>query len=197
MKLYIPLGIFLLITTLAIYALLAVYIINNAEKDERKRADVILVLGAKAYRNNSYNLCLVARVKHAIDLYKANYAPKLLFSGGTDVEDGINEAQTMKKIAISLGVPEKDILLESESTSTFQNLLYSKKLLQANQFKSIILVTEPFHAPRAILVAQKLGLTVFSSPAITSACWIKNKYSSRYFLKEPFAIIFYKMKNRL
>ncbi|WP_454785232.1 YdcF family protein [Legionella sp. WA2024007413] len=197
MKLYIPLGIFLLITTLAIYALLAVYIINNAEKDERKRADIILVLGAKAYRNNSYNLCLVARVKHAIDLYKANYAPKLLFSGGTDVEDGINEAQTMKKIAISLGVPEKDILLESESTSTFQNLLYSKKLLQANQFKSIILVTEPFHAPRAILVAQKLGLTVFSSPAITSACWIKNKYSSRYFLKEPFAIIFYKMKNRL
>ncbi len=189
-------GIFLVLTAIAIYSFVAVYVMKNAEKDEKRQADVILVLGAKAYRDNAYNLCLVARVKHAVDLYKENYAPKLLFSGGTDMEDGVNEAQTMKKIAVSLGVPAKDILLESASTSTFENLLFSKKLLQAKQLKSIILVTEPFHAPRAILVAQKLGLEVFSSPAVTSTCWIKNKYS-RYFFKEPLAIIFYKIKNRL
>ncbi|WP_454780522.1 YdcF family protein [Legionella sp. WA2022007384] len=196
MKLFMEIGIFLVLTAIAIYSFVAVYVMKNAEKDEKRQADVILVLGAKAYRDNAYNLCLVARVKHAVDLYKENYAPKLLFSGGTDMEDGVNEAQTMKKIAVSLGVPAKDILLESASTSTFENLLFSKKLLQAKQLKSIILVTEPFHAPRAILVAQKLGLEVFSSPAVTSTCWIKNKYS-RYFFKEPLAIIFYKIKNRL
>ncbi|RUR27465.1 YdcF family protein [Legionella qingyii] len=188
---------FFLITAIALYSFVAMYVTKNAEKDEKRQADVILVLGAKAYRNNSYNLCLVARVKHAVDLYKANLAPKLLFSGGTDIEDGANEARTMKKIALSLGVPTEDILLESESTSTYENLLFSKRLLQAKQLKSIILVTEPFHAPRAILVAQKLGLKVFSSPAVESACWKKNKYLSRYFLKEPLAIIFYKMRNQL
>ncbi|MCW8444405.1 YdcF family protein [Fluoribacter gormanii] len=197
MKFFRRAGIFILITAIILYSFVAVYVIKNAEKDEKKHADVILVLGAKAYRHNSYNLCLVARVKHAVDLYRANFAPKLLFSGGTDTEDGANEARTMKKIALSLGVPKEDILLESASTSTYENLLFSKKLLQEKQLQSIILVTEPFHAPRAILVAQKLGLEVFSSPAVQSACWTKNKYLSRYFLKEPLAIIFYKMRNRL
>lgn len=197
MKLFMQLGIFFLFLSLAIYSFLAVYVSKTAENDEKKRADVILVLGTKAYRDSTYNPCLVARVKHAVDLYKAHYAPKLLFSGGTDKEDGTNEAQTMKEIALSLGVPANDILLEPASTSTYENLLLSKPLLQANQMKTIILVTEAFHAPRAILVAQKFGLDAVSSPAIDSICWTKNKYLSRYFLKEPLAIMFYKMKNRL
>ena len=197
MKLFMQLGIFFLFLSLVIYSFLAVYVSKTAENDEKKRADVILVLGTKAYRDGTYNPCLVARVKHAVDLYKAHYAPKLLFSGGTDKEDGINEAQTVKELALSLGVPANDILLEPASTSTYENLLLSKPLLQANQMKTIILVTEAFHAPRAILVAQKFGLDAVSSPAIDSICWTKNKYLSRYFLKEPLAIMFYKMKNRL
>ncbi|MCE0723003.1 MULTISPECIES: YdcF family protein [Legionella] len=197
MKLFMQIGIFVLLVFIIAYSFFALYIIKNAENDEKKQADVILVLGAKAYRNNAYNLCLVARIKHAVDLYKAGYAPKLLFSGGTDTEDGANEAQTMKQIALSLGVPAKDILLESASTSTYENFLFSKKIVQTNKFKSIMLVTEPFHAPRAILVAQKLGIKVISSPAVKSTCWTKNKYLSRYFLKEPLAILYYKMRNRL
>ncbi len=197
MKLLMQISIFVLLTSIVVYSFLALYIIKNAENDDKKQADVILVLGAKAYRNNSYNLCLVARVKHAVDLYKANYAPKLFFSGGTDIEDGANEAQTMKKIALSLGVPAKDILLESASTTTYENLLFSKKLFRAKKLKSIILVTEPFHAPRAMLVAQKLGIEASSSPAVKSTCWTKYKYLSRFFLKEPLAIVFYKMNNKL
>lgn len=185
------------VLTLGIYLFLAIYIAKNAQKDEKKTADVILVLGAKAYRSDAYNPCLVARVKHAVALYKANYAPKLLFSGGTDTEDNANEAETMKKIAESLGVPPQDILLESASTSTYENLLFSQKRLTQNQLKSILLVTEPFHAPRALLVAKKQGLQVISSPATQSICWSKHKYWSRYFLKEPLAIILYKINDKL
>ncbi|CAM2962248.1 vancomycin high temperature exclusion protein [Legionella steigerwaltii] len=197
MKLFMQISIVILFSLLVIYLFLAVYVSKTAESDEKKRADVILVLGTKAYCDNSYNPCLVARVKHAVDLYKAHYAPKLLFSGGNNREDGINEAQTMKEIALSLGVPGEDILLESSSTTTYENLLLSKQLFQTHQLKTIILVTEPFHAPRAILVAQKFGLDVVSSPAVKSICWTKHKYLSRYFLKEPLAIMFYKMKNQL
>lgn len=189
--------IFSFVLTLSIYLFLTIYIAKNAQKDEKKQADVILVLGAKAYRGNSYNPCLIARIEHAVALYKAHYAPKLLFSGGTDKEDHVNEAQTMKKIAISLGIPPQDILLESTSTSTYENLLFSKKLLTKNNLKSIIVVTEPFHSPRAILVAKKLGLNVISSPATQSICWSKHKYLSYYFLKEPLAIILYKIKDKL
>lgn len=196
-KLCIQLGVFALLTFLIIYSLLALYLVNQAEIDEIKQADVILVLGAKAYRNHSYNACLVARVQHAVNLYKDKYAPKLLFSGGTDFEDGANEAQTMEKIASSLGVPSKDILLEPNSTSTYENLLFSKKILQNKNFKSIILVTEPFHSPRARLVARHLELSVFTSPARKSTCWLEKKYFSWYFLKEPLAIMYYKITKKL
>ncbi len=196
-KLCIQLGVLALLTCLIIYSLLALYLVNQAENDEKKQADVILVLGAKAYRNNSYNPCLVARVQHAVNLYKDKYAPKLLFSGGTDFEDGTNEAQTMEQIASSLGVPPKDILLETSSTSTYENLLYSKKILQNKNFKSIILVTEPFHSPRARLVAKHLKLNVFTPPAIKSKCWLEKKYFSKYFLKEPLAIMYYKITKKL
>ncbi|KTD10898.1 membrane protein [Legionella gratiana] len=197
MKIFIQVCIFFLILSAGIYSFLALYIIRNAEKDEKKHADVILVLSTKAYHGNKYNPCLVARVQHAVNLYKTDYAPKLLFSGGGNIINGKNEAQVMKEIALLLGVAEEDILLESASISTYENLLFSEKIVTAKQFNSIILVTEPFHSPRAILVAQKIGLPVSSSPAIQSICWQNSKYFSSYFLREPLAIIYYKMKNQL
>lgn len=180
-----------------IYLLLAFYIAQYAEQDNKQRADVILVLGAKACVKNAYNVCLVARVAHAVKLYKAHYAPKIIFSGGNDKEDHANESQVMKKIALLLGVPQKDIFLESMSTSTYENMAFSKKILNREKMQRIILVTEPFHLPRALLVARKLKLNVVGSPAANSKCWSSHKYLSPYFLKEPLAIIFYKLKNRI
>lgn len=197
MKTFIQICIVILILSAGIYFSLALYIIRNAEKDEKKSANVILVLGTKSYHNDTYNPCLVARVQHAVDLYKANYAPKLLFSGGTDKKNGTNEAQVMKEIALILGASEEDILLEPASTSTYENFLFSKKIFSSQKFKSIILVTEPFHLPRALLVAQKRGLDIYGSPVKQSICWKNNKYFSIHFLREPVAIIYYKMKNRL
>lgn len=158
MKTLMQVFIFFLILSAGIYFSLALYIIRNAEKDEKKHADVIIVLGTKSYHGDKYNPCLVARVQHAVDLYKANYAPKLLFSGGKDTKNGPSEAQVMKEIALHLGVSEQDILLESASASTYENLLFSEKIVSAKKFNSILLVTEPFHLPRAILVAQNWDL---------------------------------------
>ncbi len=180
-----------------IYLLLAFYVAKNAEHDNKKQADVILVLGSKINRDQVINPCLVARVEHAVELYKANYAPKLLVSGGVDKEDNANEAQEMKKIAMFLGVPEKDILLESESTSTYENMLFSKKILNEEHMNSIIIVTEPFHLPRSLLAAKKAGLNAVGSPATKSICWANNKYLTLYFAKEPLAIMYYKLKNRV
>lgn len=187
----------ILLIPAVIYLLLAFYIAKNSEQDNKKPADAILVLGAKINRDKALNPCLVARVEHAVELYKAHYAPKLVVSGGVDKEDNVNEAQEMKRIAMSLGVPEHDILLESESTSTYENMLLSKKILDEAHMNSIIVVTEPFHLPRALLAAKKVGLKAVGSPAVKSACWANNKYLSLYFAKEPLAIMYYKLKNRV
>ena len=180
-----------------VYTSLALYVANSASKDTKKHADAILVLGAGSYINGSYNPCLVARVTHAVDLYKANYASKIVMSGGYDVEEKATESLTMKKIAIEQGVSPKDILLESSSTSTYENFAYTAKVLSAAHLKSIIIVTEPYHEARAGLIATKQKYVFTQSPATNSPCWLPNKYVSKYFLKEPIAIMLYKLQNKL
>jgi uncharacterized SAM-binding protein YcdF (DUF218 family) len=136
-------------------------------------------------------------VNHAADLYKAKYAPKIIVSGGVDREDNVSEADTMKKIAISQGVSSDDILLEPSATSTYENLLFSKKVLESNKLNSVIIVTEPFHTARVALIAEKLGFKFTVSPASMSSCWLPWKYFSHYFLKEPIAILMYKLQDKL
>lgn len=184
-------------SAIILYISLAIYIGTQAEKDSKSRSDAILVLGARSYIEGKYNPCLKARVEHAVDLYKSKYASKILMTGGNDIEDNVNEAETMKKIAVESGVNSKDILLEKQATSTYENLTFSQDILRKNGLKSVKIVTEPFHVARTELVAEKLGLNFSISPISTSPCWLPWKYFSRYFLKEPFAVILYKIQNKL
>lgn len=190
-------GWFIFIGIGSLFILLVCVIASRTELDTKVASDMILVLGARIYRGQSYNPCLQARVNHAVDLYLAGYGKKLLFSGGRDKEDGVIEGEEMKKLAINLGVPQRDILVENKATSTYENLLYAKAIMAANQYTSVIIVTEPFHMPRASWVADKLGIPHTVSPAIDSPCWREGKYLTRYFWKEPFAVIGYKIVNKL
>jgi uncharacterized SAM-binding protein YcdF (DUF218 family) len=171
----------------------------QATNDTARTSDVIMVLGEESYWGETYNPCLVARVNHGVALYKKGYAPKLLMSGGYDENKPLhNEAETMKEIALARGVPEKDILLEKNSTSTYENLVFSKLILEQNALSSVLLVTAPFHSPRAAWTAAKqLDVPVSVSPSTTNPCWEKHRYLSRFMLREPVALIYYALLGRL
>ena len=196
------------------FTALLIYISNEAKQDTKVKSDVILVLGGSAYGGTScygpicqhdfvpqrrLNPCLVARVDHAVSLYKEHYAPKILMSGGNDKEDNANEAETMKKIAIDAGVPEADILMEKESTSTYENFALSQKIITDAKLHSIIIVSDPYHNARAELIASKLHYKYSVSPAVESPCWDQDKSSltNRDFLHEALALIGYKLLNRI
>jgi len=180
-----------------IYIVIYVFVAVNAEKDNSIKSDSIIVLGAKSIKDGRSNPCLIARVEHAVDLYKNGMAKKIILSGGTDKEDGVNEAETMQKIALDLGVKQEDIILEKNSTSTYENILFSKKIMSENGLKTSIIVTEPFHSPRAGLIAQKLNVNHSISPAKKSACWKPFNYISFNILREPFAILEYLIKGEI
>lgn len=188
---------FLAVFSTALYLSLAWFIAIEAEKNTAKNSDVIVVLGARSYINGSYNPCLKARVDKASELYHKKLASKLLVTGGNDKEDHKNEAETMREIAIENGVNPEDILMEKSASSTYENFLFSKKILRERGLTSVIIVTEPFHMARAMLVANKLNFTHTAAPADRSSCWKPNKYFSKYFLKEPIAIIGYKLQSKL
>jgi uncharacterized SAM-binding protein YcdF (DUF218 family) len=200
---------------LLLYVALLAYINSVAPRDTKVKSDVIIVLGGSAIGGTScygpickkgfvpkprLNPCLVARVDHAVSLYKNGYAPKILMSGGTDRETNVNEAETMKKIAVDAGVPEADILLEKASTSTYENLEFSRTTITTAGLHSAIIVTDPYANARAGLVAAKLRYRFSLSPVVESACWDQDKnkpFTNRDSRREAFALIFYKLVNRI
>ena len=195
-----------LLTVLAalvvVYTALVIYVFTAANQDTKMKSDAIVVLGEGAMGGTScfgprcqqgfkasshYSPCLIYRIDRAVSLYKNHYAPKILMSGGTDKEDGVNEAGTMKKIAIQDGIPEADILTEDKSTSTYEDLAFSQKILNGANLHSAIIVTDPSTDARAEFIASKLHYTYSLSPDANISC----THLSDYVLREPLAIIYY------
>ena len=103
-----------------------------------RKADVIVGFGC-------YNEEIALR---AAELYHEGWAPLVLFTGGL----GRNtkemwtkpEAERFADVAISAGVPADRILIENQSTNTAENILFTKKLLEGREVKSIIGIHKPF-----------------------------------------------------
>jgi uncharacterized SAM-binding protein YcdF (DUF218 family) len=179
----------LLILGISVYLLLLFLLGKDAERDGAVKSDAILVLGSRAYVDGRINACLKARVAQGVDLLERGYGKFLILSGGDDVEDGVNEAETMRLLALQMGAPQSQILLERRATSTFENLNLSRPILEKNKLSSLIIVTEPFHQVRSSWIARKQNLNFTLSPALDSFCWTRWKYGSRFFLREPFAAL--------
>jgi uncharacterized SAM-binding protein YcdF (DUF218 family) len=124
----------------------------NNLKQPIKKADVIIALG-------SHDI-LVA--KRGAELYLQKYAPLILFSGGFGRLTAANwtepEAEVFAKIALKMGVPRKDILIENKSTNTGENLRFSMNLLKEKGLtpKSVILVHKPYMVRRQYATWMKL-----------------------------------------
>src|SRR5579862_4088774 len=171
--------------SLLLYVSLVFYVFHMSKQDTKVKSAAIVVLGEKAISGTScfgprcqqgfvanphYSVCLESRINQAVYLYKNHYAPKILMSGGTDSGTTASEAVTMKTIAVKDGIPAPDILVETKSTSTYQNLAFSQKILNDAGLHSAIIVTDPSTSARAGLVASKLHFSYSLSPDMNSPC---------------------------
>lgn len=114
--------------------------------DELKPADIIICLG-----NHDLNTA-----RRAAELYRAKIAPKILISGGRGKLTSKNdqaEADAFAAIMYAAGVPEVDVMIESKSTNTGENVTFCKKYLKQNDIYldiiSAIVVTKPYMERRA------------------------------------------------
>ena len=108
------------------------------------------------------------RVIHGAFLFHKGYAPLVVNSGGwvsVYWESGErSEAADMQKLLKMLGVPEEQILLETQSQNTQENGQLTAELLDGNDVDRIILVTTARHMPRAKAVFEKQGFEVIPAP---------------------------------
>lgn len=117
-------------------------------------APVALVLGAGLERDGSPTLALYDRVVIAVDLYKAGKVKKLLMSGDNRFIN-YNEPAAMKKLAVQLGVPAEDIVLDYAGRRTYDSCYRAKEIFAVKQ---IIIVTQRFHLDRSIFLCDAMGV---------------------------------------
>lgn len=155
-------------TCFLIYTGLSVYLFSFTNDDIK--SDAAIVLGAAAW-NGKPSPVLKERINHAIDLYKNEKVDYLIFTGGKAPGEIKSEARTSMEYAIEQGVNENDIIIEEKSNVTKENLEFAIKEVkkQNYDFETYILVSDPLHMKRSVLLAKELDLDVKSSPTQTSA----------------------------
>ncbi len=109
------------------------------------------------------------------------YADQIIVSGGQGDNEPMTEAQAMRNWLETEGVPGNRILTEDQSTSTYENIKYSKAIMEREGFKTAIIVSNDFHLYRALLMAKDFGITASAASAPTLD-YLKSYYYSRELL---------------
>ncbi len=132
--------------------------------DYRRRADAIVVLGARTYPNGRLSDALRDRMDTGIELFRQGYAPRLILSGGT-VSIGMSEPAAMRKYAIKAGVPDTRITLDETGQNTLASVIAVRQLAVQEHLGSVLIVSQYFHLTRVKLLADRLGLHCYTVPA--------------------------------
>lgn len=155
--------IFYLMSTNLVSGFLIGTLEESYEPPEKFEGDVIVMLGGGAFSDvpdidgkGALASAPSARLLTALRLYHKLHIP-ILLSGGQVFEDTGQEARIAKKILLSLGIPEKDIIIEDKSINTTQNAKFSAEIMQNKNLKRPILVTSAFHMRRAMLNFKNMG----------------------------------------
>jgi uncharacterized SAM-binding protein YcdF (DUF218 family) len=148
-------------------AVLATMIWRFGLHDHAAESDCIIVLGA-AVRGDQPSPVFEERLHHAIKLYHAGLAAKLLFTGGVGDGQELSEGEVARRFAVQHAVPSSDILIEERSRTTKQNLSEAQLVMGSQGLRSAIIVSDPLHMKRALMMAKGLGLDAVSSPTPSS-----------------------------
>lgn len=145
--------------------------------------DVLIVLGA-AVHGETPSYVLVKRLDAAVEYLNENTDAKVIVTGGQGAQEHITEAEAMERYLARHGIDENRIFKEEKATSTLENYIYSKEIIDVS-FPSakIATVTNDFHIFRAKRLAKAAGLETSTLHAKTPLSGIAAMY-----LREMLAI---------
>ena len=134
-------------------------------------ADAVVVFAGGVGESGQAGQGYEERVQYAVQLYRQQLVPRLIFSSGYSY--AFREARIMEALAVSLGVPRDAILLEEEAGNTYQNVLFSARLMRQYGCHSALVISSPYHMRRVALVWRR------TSPDL-EAIWVPLPYSLFY-----------------
>lgn len=150
---------------LVIVLTLGAVVHRYAQVDQKQPADVIIVLGAGLRRNNTPGPALYRRTEYAANLWREDYAPEVICTGGYPGYATRSEADACLELLQEQGVPSDVIILEDQSRSTEENAFYAHEIMRENNWDTAVLVSDGYHLFRANWIFQLEGMLVYPSPA--------------------------------
>lgn len=147
------LGLFLL--ALAVFKTPLVWVLAEplVVKGEPRHCDAVVVFAGGVGESGQGGQGYQGRVKQAVELYAQGYAPNILYVSG--YTETFQEADVMQALTESLGIPKSALLREKEVGSTLDYCLQVREWAKRREWRSILLVTSPYHVRRAILTFSK------------------------------------------
>ena len=140
---------------------------------EVPQVEAVIVPGASVYRSGRLSPVLHQRMRAAVDFLAAHPGLKLVVSGHA-IPNGYNETVAMVDFARRNAVPPENILVDDKGRSTYVTLLNCRRKWG---FRRVLIVSQDYHLPRALYVANKLGMDASGLVAAESP-------SSRFHFRE-------------
>ena len=130
-------------------------ILTQYNASGKPEADYCIVLGAQ-WKSDGPSEVLRRRLDKAAAYLISNPNTKVIVSGGQGSNEIISEASGMRDYLIQSGIAENRILVEDQSSNTYENLVFSGKFLDKTT-DSVVVVTNNFHVFRTLAIAKKQG----------------------------------------
>ncbi|MEE3101754.1 MAG: YdcF family protein [Pseudomonadota bacterium] len=151
-------------------------------------ADAALVLGGAMEPDGAMSYGARRRVPTAAGMLERGEVRGLILSGGALVPGLPPPAIAMRDYALGLGAPAEALVLETRARTTLENLAFAPALADAHGWRSLLVVSEAWHLPRAMALVRLLGLEERMAPAATPyRTWMWTRDMPVLYLREAAA----------
>ncbi len=134
--------------------IISIMMLHSAYRKPKETPQAVIVLGCKV-KGTRPSRMLSERIQAAYDAMQTYPEIVAVVSGGKGNDEDISEAECMRRELISKGIPESRIFVEDQSTSTSENLRFSKKILDENGITgNLLIATDGYHEMRAQYLAK-------------------------------------------
>ncbi|HLZ46630.1 MAG TPA: YdcF family protein [Gemmatimonadales bacterium] len=183
-------AIFATIVVIAVvWAAVVVAVAVQATHDQAGDADAIAVLGAAQY-NGRPSPVFRARLDHAATLYQRGLAPVVLVTGGVGLRDSLNEANVGRDYLVRVGLPGEAVIPLAGGHDTYSSIEQVQRWFDGKDSRRVLLVSDGFHMLRLQIIARRLGLTPYTSPAAGSPIHANVRRNTGYLFAEGFKVPF-------
>jgi uncharacterized SAM-binding protein YcdF (DUF218 family) len=168
-----------------------VRIVSAAGESPAQKADASVVFGAAEYAGRPSPV-FRARLDHAFDLFRKGMAPVIITTGGAAQDPDFSEGGVGRDYLLRRGVPERDLIAETQGSDTAQSAERVANIMRANGMHTCIAVSDAYHVFRIRALLEHEGVQLEVAPRPESRPrWLVQRFAA--VMRETMSYLMWKL----